>query len=186
MTDPAPLREAAKGAFAGIARELAAADGDQPALFAMPVADKDGRVAEARERSLKGGRPKGAQNIASRELRDWLLRGMGGKTPQEQLATWSNLGPEGLAVALGCTKLEAFDRWRGVLEYLGKFFMAPIAAETSDGKPVPQMVVMVGGSAGVVDQASGETLPPWEYLDQPDQALTLDGDAPSKDGETTT
>lgn len=181
MTDPVVLREAAKEAFAGVA--AASAGGDQAELFALPCADPSGEIEAARQRGSRGGRPKGAQNLATRELRDWLLRGMGNKTPQEQLAAWANLGPEGLAKALGCNRVEAFDRWKSVLEYLGKFFMAPIAAETSDGKPVPQMVVMVGGSAGIVDAASGETLPPWEYLDQSNQQLTPDGATPSKDEE---
>ena len=179
MTDPAPLRDVVKEASAAIAGELAG--GEQAALFDLPVEDPRGEIGKARALGARGGRPKGAQNLATRELRDWLLRGMGGKTPQEQLAQWAILGPEGLAQALHCDRLEAFDRWRGVLEYLGKFFMAPIAPETADGKPVPQMVVMVGGSAGVVDQASGETLPPWEYLDQQNQEVSGGDAAPPKD-----
>jgi hypothetical protein len=174
-----PLREALKGVSSAVARGA-----EQPELFANPTdpaAIRAGEIEAARDRGLKGGRPKGAQNLATRELRAWLLQGMGGRTPQEQLAAWSNLGPEGLAAALGCSKLEAFDRWRGVLEYLGRFFAAPMAPTDGEGKPVPQFVVQIGGASGIVT-ASGEVAPPWAYIEQ-DQGLGDDASPQSKTEE---
>ena len=160
------VREALKGAFGEIAHEAAA----QPALFELPCADKSGRIAEAQARAAKGGRPKGAQNLATRELRDWLLGRMGGQTPQEQVARWLSLGPEGLAEALGCSKAEAFDRWTRGMEWLGRFFMAPMVPVDADGKPAPAIVVNVGGSTGV-RTASGEVLAPWLYVEQDQEVI---------------
>ena len=156
-----PIREALKGASSDIAR----AAGDQPALFDLPCADPSGEIAQAQARSAKGGRPKGAQNLATRELREYLLGKMAGKTPQEQLAQWASLGPEGLARALHCTTLEAFDRWRGLMEYLGRFYMAPMVPVDQDGKTAPAIVVSIGGQTGI-QMASGEVVAPWLYVEQ--------------------
>ena len=155
-----PLREALKGASVSIAR----ADGEQPALFDLPCADPTGEIAQAQARSAKGGRPKGAQNLATRELREFLLARMGGQTPQEQVARWVSLGPEGLAKALSLPKGEAFDRWLRMQEWLGRFFMAPLAPSDADGKPAPAILVSIGGSTGL-QTSSGEVLPPWSYIE---------------------
>jgi hypothetical protein len=160
-----PIRDALKGAAASIA----SAEPEQPALFEVPCADPRGEIAAAQARSAKGGRPKGAQNLATRELREFLLARMGGKTPQEQLAQWASLGPEGLAQALHCTTLEAFDRWRAILEYLGKFYMAPMVPVDADGKPAPAILVSIGGATGL-QLANGDVVEPWRYVEQ-NQAL---------------
>ena len=98
---PAPLHEAVKGAADGIARASA---GDQAELFGLPCEDPRGEIEKARARGVREGRPKGAESIATRELRRWLLSR--GVLPQQSLMQWFQLGPEGLAKALGCTKLQ--------------------------------------------------------------------------------
>lgn len=176
MSDGDPVKEALKGASTGIARELARGDDEQLPLFELPCADPRGKVAEAIGRG--GGRPKGAQNLATREVREYLVKRMGG-TPQEHLARWFVLGPEGLAEALGCKKAEAFDRWVALGDKLGRYFMAAMVPVDHEGKPAPQFVVAIGGQVGVVT-SSGEVRPPWTYLEE-NQALS-ERDAPqSKD-----
>ena len=172
-----PLREALKGASAGIARaEIAQAE-----LFELPCADPTGEIAQAQARNAKGGRPKGAQNLATRELREFLLTRMGGQTPQEQVARWAALGPEGLAKALGVSRADGFDRWQRMQEWLGRFFMPPMVPVDADGKPAPSIVVSIGGATGVTT-SSGEVLPPWSYVEQ-DQEV-IDGFAePSQNTE---
>ena len=99
---PAPPGGAVKGAADEIAR-ASAADGEQAELFGLPSEDPHGEIEKARDRGVKGGRPKG-QSIATGELRAWLLSR--GVLPQQSQMQWFQLGPEGLAKALGCTKLQ--------------------------------------------------------------------------------
>ena len=70
----------------------------RPSSSALPCEDPHGEIEKARARGVKGGRPKG-QSIATGELRAWLLSR--GVLPH---------GPEDLAKALGCTKLQGFGR----------------------------------------------------------------------------
>lgn len=126
---PAPLHEAVKGAADGIARASA---GDQAELFGLPCEDPRGEIEKARARGVREGRPKGAESIATRELRRWLLSR--GVLPQQSLMQWFQLGPEGLAQALGCPKLEAFDRWARLGEKLGRYFMPMKPAKGEGGR----------------------------------------------------
>lgn len=91
--------EAARAAGAEILAAREAAEGEQVELFALPVADESGAIAEASARLTKGpGRPVGASNKATVALRDHLLRK--GVLPQQALMQWVMLGPIGLAKAL--------------------------------------------------------------------------------------
>lgn len=169
MSSANPLKEALKGASLGIAGEAAGETGD---LFALPCDDPTGEIEVARKKGL-GGRPKGAQNLATRELRAWLLSR--GVLPQQAMMEWFMLGPPGLAIALKCTPYEAFTAWKDLADKLGRYFMAPMVAVDDKGKPAPSFTVVINGSTGVVD-AEGVTRPPWEYL-QNQQVAALDGDA---------
>lgn len=177
MSENDPLRQALRAASADIARPEA----EQPALFDLPTLDPSGEIEQARARSLRGGRPKGAQNLATRELREWLLaRGI---LPQQMMMEWLTLGPEGLAKALGCSKVEAFDRIMALADKLGRYFMAPMVPVDDQGKPMPSFNVIIGGSAGVVD-GDGSVRPPWKYLAEQDQGLIdAAADAPKSEGE---
>ena len=170
---PAPLHEAVKGAADGIARASA---GDQAELFGLPCEDPRGEIEKARARGVREGRPKGAESIATRELRRWLLSR--GVLPQQSLMQWFQLGPEGLAQALGCPKLEAFDRWARLGEKLGRYFM-PMKPAKGEGGPAPQIVVEIGGSRAVVNKA-GELRPPWEYMDEQNESICSNQLEPSK------
>lgn len=178
MSSPDPLKDALKGASAGIAGAPAGETGD---LFALPCDDPRGEIEAARKSGLKGGRPKGAQNIATRELREWLLSR--GVLPQEQLMKWFLLGPEGMQKALNISHLaDAFDRWAKLGDHLGRYFMAPMVPVDDDGKPAPSFTVVINGSTGVVD-ASGATRPPWEYLTEQNQQVAAREDGESKNEE---
>ena len=161
-----PVREAVKGAAASIAR----GGGEQPALFELPCLDPSGEIAQAQARSTKGGRPKGAQNLSTRQLRDFLLGRMGGKTPQEQVAQWASLGPEGLKRALAVDTATAFSLWLRMQEWLGRYFMAPMVPVDAEGNPAPTFVVSIGGSTGITT-ATGEVKAPWTYLEQDQQVI---------------
>lgn len=179
MTAPVAAKEALKDASTKIAAELAADAGDQAELFAIPCDDPKGEIEEARRTGLKGGRPKGAQNLMTRELREYLARRMGG-TPQEHLAKWFLLGPAGLAKALHCDLLEAFDRWNRLGVELGRYFMAPMAAADDQGKVAPTFLVTIGGGSGA-QAADGSELPPWEYMSEQNQGLAAIEGERSKD-----
>jgi hypothetical protein len=178
MTAPVVVAEALKGASAEIAE---AGEPAQEELFALPCLDPSGEIEAARSRGLKGGRPKGATNLMTRDLREYLTRRMGG-TPQEGLAKWWILGPVGLAKALNCSRLEAFVQWKDLGDKLGRYFMAPMVAIDDQGKPAPSFTVVIGGNQGVVT-AAGEQRPPWEYLSVQNQELSGDDTAKSKEGE---
>ena len=165
-----PIKEALKGASMSIARAAV----DEPALFDLPCLDPSGEIAQMQARGIKGGRPKGAQNLSTRQLREFLLVKMGGKTPQEQVAQWASLGPEGLAKAMVMQRGDAFALWLRMQEWLGRYFMAPMVPVDADGKPAPSIMVSIGGQTGIVT-ASGEVKPPWAYIEE-NQAL-IEGEA---------
>lgn len=166
MASDDPLKAALKGASMEIAGAAAA---ETPDLFGLPVDDPSGEIEKARATGLKGGRPKGAQNVATRELREYLLaRGM---LPQQAIMQWFMLGPVGLANALKCDLADAFDRWERMGDRLGRYFMAPMTPVDGEGKPAPSFAVFIDGRSGVV-AGDGSTLPPWEYLRQQNQELS--------------
>ena len=153
------------GAIAELARE-AQAGGSAPAeqldlLVASqrPAADRlgwdDGKLAGEIERTGKAGRPKGAQNLSTRELKAWIVQLLGG-TPQERLARWAMLEPEELARRLGCTVAEAFDRQVKILEGLSPYLMAKMVPVDEDGNAVPFIQLITGGQ---VQGADGQL--PW-------------------------
>lgn len=182
------------GRVKGIARELAAAAGDEIAkeaanaagaqveLFGLPCADKTGRIADAVARQRKAGRPPGSSDATTKALRDYLLRR--GVLPQQSLMQWFMLGPEGLAVALGCNKLDAFREWRALGDALGRYFMAPMQPVDGEGNALPVFNVLIGGQAGLVG-ANGAVLPPWSYMDgrpeQNQQVIQGDDEQSQKD-----
>lgn len=169
---------ALKQEIAGFAARAAVAPAAEPELFALPCADEGGRIEAAVKRGP--GRPKGASNWGTKAWRDYLLaRGI---MPQQQAMEWMLLGPHGLAVALGCSKLEAFREWRMLAAELGPYFMAKMIPVDDDGKPPASIVVNIGGHTGIATPG-GPALPPWLYM-QEIQGLGEAESAEPKETET--
>ncbi len=154
------------GAVAGLLAEARAAlppEGEQLDLLAAsqrPSGDRlswdAGKVAGEVERTAKAGRPKGAQNLATRDLKSWIVRLLGG-TPQEQMARWAMLEPEEMARRLGCTVAEAWDRQQAIRRELAPYFMARMQPVDDQGRPVPLVALSIGGQVGASDGRA-----PWE------------------------
>jgi hypothetical protein len=126
------------------------------------------RLASEIARTGKAGRPRGAQNLSTRELKDWIVRLLGG-TPQERLARWAMLEPEELARRLGCTVTEAFDRQVKILEGLSPYLMAKMVPVDEDGNAVPFIQLVTGGQ---VQGADGQL--PWARFLPKLKAETID------------
>jgi hypothetical protein len=90
------------------------------------------------------------------------------------------MGPHGISEALRCDRAEAFDRWFRIAAELGKYFMAPMVPVDQDGKPAPAFLVQIGAANGALE-AGNSALPPWEAWREQNQALTVDGEAQSKE-----
>ena len=156
-------REIIGEAVAAAAQELASATAAtvQDEMFAPPAvpapgARIEGAALEAEgERRRKGGRPPGAQNKSTRQLREWLLRG--GVLPQKWMMDFLLMEPEQLAARLKCTVLEAFDRQVAIADKLGRYVMAPMAPSDDKGNTVPIFEFHLGATAG-----AGADVPPWE------------------------
>jgi len=129
--------------------------------------DGDKLAAEV-ARTGKAGRPKGAQNLSTRELKDWIVRLLGG-TPQERLARWAMLEPEELAKRLGCSVADAFDRQVKILEGLGPYLMAKMVPVDNEGNAVPFIQLVSGGQ---VQGANGDV--PWARFLRQAQAEPID------------
>lgn len=133
----------------------------QEEMFAPPlmpakagVALTPAEITAEGERRRKAGRPPGAQNKATKELREWLLRG--GVLPQKWMADWLSVEPEQLAARLGCTVLEAFDRQARLADSLAPYVMSRMAPSDDKGQAVPIFNFQFGTGGPEND------LPPWE------------------------
>jgi len=131
--------------------------GDQAAVIA------NGEVERRR------GRPPGAVNVQSRQLRA-MIEGTCGN-PLLQMARWAALTPEEIAHRLGITTVEAFDRLILLLRELAPYTAAKLAPVDDAGRAVPNIAVMIGGQ-GINTDAGGAAVPPWMRAFQ-----TVDGEA---------
>lgn len=106
----------------------------------------------------RAGRPPGAQNKATREIKALCLKLFG--DPLVEDFRWAQHTPQTLARELGCTLLEAFDRLVEIRKDLRRFYYAPMAAIDADGNAVaPFMHLSIGGQA----QGGPEARAPWLY-----------------------
>ena len=118
-------------------------------------------VAAEVDRMRKAGRPKGAQNLVTRELREWIVRLLGG-TPQEKMARWAAMEPEEIARRLGCTTHEAFQHLKDLWRELAPYIMAKVVPVDDQGRPVPLVALAIGGQV-----AGSDGRAPWEaWFDQ--------------------
>lgn len=123
------------------------------------------------------GRPAGAQNKATREVKDLVRRLFG--DPMVESARYLLHTPETLARELSCPIAEAFDRLERIRADLRRYFYAPLAAVDGDGNAVAPVLNMTFGN-GSGPAGGGK---PWEYLDvtpspetQQNQALSQSAD----------
>ncbi|MBS7703186.1 hypothetical protein [Chelatococcus asaccharovorans] len=149
---------------------------EQLGLFEAPAGRRmDVEQAAEDHAARRGrGRPPGAANRSTRELREWLMRG--GVLPQRWMMDWLLLSVEELAARLQCSRLEAFDRQASLADRLGRYFMPHLAPTDAQGAAVPMVALMVGGQA--VNGAATGSAPPWAraFEDVEYQELS-DGDA---------
>jgi hypothetical protein len=168
-------------------REAGAAAAEQAELFPLPV--EIGANAEQRIESVrKAGRPPGAANRSSRELREWLLRR--GVLPQAALMQWVMGGPDGVLawitgghpdIADAETRAVAYREWRTVCVELGSYLLPKQAQVDEAGRTVPQMIfVMPGGTAPIAPDARA----PWLEEIEQNQALTEPGAVQSQTPES--
>lgn len=155
-------KTALAGALAEVGAALADADGEQ---LELPTRFAGKRAEEQREKAGFGlsasrgrGRPPGAQNKASRDVIEFLRRR--GVDPLMSLARWAQHTPETLARELGCTLLEAFDRWKALQVELAPYFQAKKLPVDADGRTPPFLALMIAG-----DRTGGSGRAPW--LDAP-------------------
>lgn len=184
MSDRDGIKGAMAQAVAGASQALAERPVEsQDDLFNVPAmphvprregyAVKDGYVpaegglepreleAEA-ERQRKAGRPKGAQNRSTRELKEFLLKT--GVVPQTFMHKWLNIEPEQLAKRLGCTVFEAFNKQIDIARELGEYIIPKMARTDGQGNAVPLMGLFVNGA--IIDPQTAQPasgLKPWQY-----------------------
>lgn len=113
---------------------------------------------DAAVRHGRVGRPPGAQNKTTRETLDFVRKVLG--DPLIESARWAMHTPDSLAIVLGCSKAEAFDRLEKLRADLRPYFYAKQAPVDSEGKAVPGLTMVFPGQGAPID-AAGNELPPW-------------------------
>ena len=175
MTKSALNSDLAVSARAAGAAALAAEQLD----FLAPVADRldradaDAIAANATE-ERKRGRPKGAENLSSRQLREMLIRA--GGHPLIHLARWATMTPEEMARRLDCKVVEAFDRQVAIWDKLAPYVAAKLAPTDEKGNAVPGLVISIGDqaiNAGIGVSAGGS--PPWLAAYRDAEGRIIDG-----------
>jgi len=167
MADQTTGKAGVRAEIAAAASEAVAAgraDGEQLSLLMPPIpaVDAKGRkfdvaaMAAGAEARRGPGRPRGAENRATKELRRYLLER--GTNPAEWLVRWLAIRPDELAKYLGCTVLEAFREQRIVAAEIRKVFVPDLASTDDAGQAVPLLNLnidaMAGGADGSDDDAA--------------------------------
>lgn len=116
------------------------------------------RGAIARHRA---GRPPGAQNKATRDVKEFCRR-VFGLDPMVEGFRWALHTPETLAAELSCSKLEAYDRLAELHKDLRRYFYAPLSFVDDQGQPVPSITMVVGGQHVTLNSG----LTPWQMREQ--------------------
>lgn len=144
---------------------------------------RDHVLANARARGV--GRPLGAPNLATRQVKEFIVKVFG--DPLIESARWLLHTPATLARALDCTVAEAFDRQQRIREALAPYIHAKVAPVGEDGQPVPFFQLIMGspGGPGAVARApwldDPEVRQALEHEDQRNQRVS--DDAPAKSHE---
>src|SRR5262245_23737534 len=156
-----------KDGFTGIARDLvgaaaAAAEAEAAAAIAaageqldmlelLPVTRLAGAELERAQREAiaqaapRGrGRPLGAGNLATRDVKRVLVKMFG--DPLLESARWLLHSPRSMAAELGCTVLEAWDRQQKIRDSLAPFVHARLGPVGEDGRAIVPAFNLVLGS----------------------------------------
>ena len=163
------VADAVRGAVdaAIVAEEAAQLDMLLPGLASSDRLTTEGKAAIVEAVRRERGRPKGAKNLATRDMLDFVRRAIG--DPLEWRARWLMYAPAELAKVLGCSTLEAFDRQDRIAEAIAKLFYAPLAPIDGQGNAVvPRLTMVFGGQHAHAGGAPGEAAPPWIYPGGPD------------------
>jgi hypothetical protein len=166
-------KEAAEAALA-VVRDAAGAgaEADQldmlmPPTRASMTSDEAARV-EATIKHDRRGRPPGARNKTTREMLEFVRKTMG--DPLLERFRWAAHTPESLAIVLGCSKLEAFDRLDKIRSELARYFYAQMAQVDGQGNAVtPRLTMVFPGQSGQQIGADGVQQPPWMYIAESQQ-----------------
>ncbi|MDN3278794.1 hypothetical protein QWJ07_31345 [Frankia sp. RB7] len=122
------------------------------------------------------GRPPGAQNKATREMLEFVRKLCG--DPLERRFRYAMHTPETLAIELGCTKLEAFDRLDRMWSELGRYFYAQMAQVDAGGNSVaPRLTMVFPGQSAPAIGPDGSTRAPWLYIEQREENQALSAPA---------
>lgn len=156
------MRAAVAAAAGDLAQQRAAAAPEQLTMLPVPIGNPRAKhLRRDVDRKREAGRPPGATNISTRELREWLLRR--GIHPLQQLFLWAQHTPQSLAAELGCSQLEAYNQlrqsWADLLPYLAPK-MAPV--DPLGNVVTPFVQFNVGGHQVI---AQGQQTP-WEWREQ--------------------
>ena len=164
----AAVVEVITAAASAATAEAAAIDGEQLDMLMPParanMTEDERTRAETSIRRDRAGRPPGARNIATRQMLDYLRKTMG--DPLMERFRWAMHTPESLSIALGCTKLEAFDRLDKIRADLARFFYAQMAQVDGQGNAVtPRLTMVFPGQSAQPIGADGAPQAPWLYLE---------------------
>jgi hypothetical protein len=188
--------------LAGATAEQLAAERDRQAaaqLSLLAPTRLDGPRAAEQRRKIESdvarargvGRPKGAENLATREIKAFLRSH--GYDPVVARWRWLLHTPETLATELGCTKLEAFDRLDRINAEMRKLFYADAPMLDDEGKPLPAFQLTIGGQNVAVQvnaDGSKARVAPWETDPevqanrQRNQPLTIEAGAKSQSAKS--
>lgn len=124
------------------------------------------------EAKRRAGRPKGAENLSGRQLRAMIDHAAGGNVLLQR-ARWLQLEPEAMALRLGVSVAEAFDRQDRIRAELARY-VAPMLAPTDDqGRAVVPILMQVSTAPGARAEA-GADAPPWADYAGLDAATIID------------
>lgn len=171
----------AQDGFEGIARGIAAAaaeaGGDRQLELldlAPPIRSTGGQADQVRAQIAEAarvrgrGRPLGAQNLLTKQAKEWITRVVG--DPLIESARWLLHTPASLAKELDCELLEAFRLQQAIREGIMPYMHSKLAPVGEDGRALPLFQLIMGG-AEELDQAS---LAPW--LHDPEIVRTLEAE----------
>lgn len=166
MTKPAAF-EAVSGAVEKIAGDRGAAELEAEQLTLLPTRSnltpaQKARV-DAAVRANRRGRPPGAQNLATREMLDFIRKTIG--DPMLESARMAMHTPETLSIELGCSKFEAAELLEKIRSDLRPYFYAKQAPVDADGKPAPWLTMTFGDQNARPPGLAAPGQPPWAYLD---------------------